>query len=98
MICKMTYRSLLISKYRLILQVLLPIRIMKGIMPSDALFKRFPRIRRIYESLVHAIKQGNVKGFGEALDTSGEILLRQGTYFPVEEAQSIVVRRLFRKV
>ncbi|KAI9307299.1 hypothetical protein BJ944DRAFT_24838 [Cunninghamella echinulata] len=82
----------------LILQTLLPVRLIRGILPSEALLKSHPKTNQIYGDISRAIKLGNVKAFNEALTKSESTLIRQGTYFAVEKAQSIAMRQLFRKV
>jgi hypothetical protein len=83
---------------RLILQTLLPVRLMRGILPTKALFKKFPKARLVYSDLADAIKMGNVKAFNVALTNSESLLIRQGTYFAIEKSESIAIRQLFRKV
>ncbi|KAI8997447.1 hypothetical protein BDB01DRAFT_713422 [Pilobolus umbonatus] len=82
----------------LILQILLPVKLMRGILPTKQLFARFPKVRQIYGDLANAIKAGNVKAFNVALAHSEALLIRQGTYFAIEKAESIAIRQLFRKV
>ncbi|KAG2225053.1 hypothetical protein INT45_003253, partial [Circinella minor] len=82
----------------LILQTLLPIRLMRGVMPSNALLQRFPKINNIYSKIVIAIKTGNINVFIQQLQHVDHILFRQGTYLAVEKAQNIAMRQLFRKV
>lgn len=83
---------------RVILKFLLPIRLMRGKMPSRLLFERYPKSRHLYSQLVQSIKAGNVRTFDMRLDKVGPILIRQGTYFAVEKARSLAIRQLFRKV
>lgn len=90
----MTYGSLC----RLILQTLLPVRLIRGVLPSKALLNQYPKTRQVYGDIASAMKLGNVKAFNEALVKSEATLIRQGTYFAVEKAQSIAMRQLFRKV
>lgn len=82
----------------LILQILLPVKLMRGILPTKKLFSRFPKTRQIYGELANSIKAGNVKAFNVALSDSESLLIRQGTYFAIEKAESIAIRQLFRKV
>ncbi|CAO3627352.1 unnamed protein product [Cunninghamella blakesleeana] len=82
----------------LILQTLLPVRLIRGVLPSESLLRKYPKTNQIYGGIARAIKSGNVKGFNEALINSESVLIRQGTYFAVEKAQSIAMRQLFRKV
>ncbi|KAI8878037.1 hypothetical protein K501DRAFT_337023 [Backusella circina FSU 941] len=82
----------------LILQTLLPVKLMRGILPSPLLFERYPSINATYGVIAESTKQGNVKIFNEALRASESNLIRRGTYFAIEKAESIVIRQLFRKV
>ncbi|KAI8337068.1 hypothetical protein BC941DRAFT_353404 [Chlamydoabsidia padenii] len=82
----------------LILQTLLPVRLIRGVLPSNALLNQYPKTRQVYGGIANAMKLGNVKAFNEALVKSEATLIRQGTYFAVEKAQSIAMRQLFRKV
>ncbi|KAI8089894.1 uncharacterized protein BX664DRAFT_334166 [Halteromyces radiatus] len=82
----------------LILQTLLPVRLIRGVLPSRALLEQYPKTNQVYGDIAKAIKCGNVKAFNEALVRSETTLIRQGTYFAVEKAQSIAMRQLFRKV
>ncbi|KAK4511528.1 uncharacterized protein ATC70_012743 [Mucor velutinosus] len=87
-----------IKNKELILQTLLPVKLMRGILPTANLFKKFPRARQIYSQLATSIKMGDVKAFNVALTNSESMLIRQGTYFAIEKAESIAIRQLFRKV
>lgn len=82
----------------LILQTLLPVKLMRGILPTKASFNEFKKTREIYGDLATAIKKGDVKSFNVALANSESLLIRQGTYFAIEKAESIAIRQLFRKV
>ncbi|KAI7890663.1 uncharacterized protein EV154DRAFT_510577 [Mucor mucedo] len=82
----------------LILQTLLPVKLMRGILPTHALFDKFTKTRQVYSDLATAIRIGDVKAFNVALTSSEPLLIRQGTYFAIEKAESIAIRQLFRKV
>ena len=71
---------------------------MRGVLPTKALFNQFNKTREIYSDLATAIRAGNVKAFNVALTNSESKLIRQGTYFAIEKAESIAIRQLFRKV
>ena len=71
---------------------------MRGILPTKALFKKFPRARRTYSGLATSIKMGDIKTFNVVLSDFESLLIRQGTYFAIEKAESIAIRQLFRKV
>ncbi|KAI9495023.1 hypothetical protein BDB00DRAFT_815534 [Zychaea mexicana] len=87
-----------VKNKELILQTLLPIRLMRGVMPSKKLLKRFPKIKKTYGHIVEAIKSGNIDVFKHQLQLAEQVLFRQGTYLAVEKAQNIAMRQLFRKV
>ncbi|KAG1461266.1 hypothetical protein G6F56_005764 [Rhizopus delemar] len=87
-----------VKNKELILQTLLPIKLMKGVLPTQILLSAFPGARKIYSGLAMAVKKGDVKSFNVALSSSESILIKQRTYFAVEKAESITVRQLFRKV
>ncbi|KAI8139844.1 hypothetical protein BJV82DRAFT_625197 [Fennellomyces sp. T-0311] len=82
----------------LILQTLLPIRLMRGVMPSQQLLQRYPQISETYLPIVKAIKTGNIRAFMTRLQGAEHVLFRQGTYLAVEKAQNIAMRQLFRRV
>ena len=82
----------------LILQTLLPVKLMKGMLPTKTLLSMFPQSRQIYSQLAIAVKKGDVKSFNIALTNSESTLIKQRTYFAVEKAESIALRQLFRKV
>ncbi|KAI8337787.1 hypothetical protein BD560DRAFT_413111 [Blakeslea trispora] len=82
----------------LILQTLLPVKLMRGILPTQNLFNKFPKIGQLYRDLAQSIQKGHVKAFNTALAQSEPLLIRQGTYFAMEKAESIAIRQLFRKV
>jgi hypothetical protein len=71
---------------------------MRGILPTQALFEKFTKTRQIYGDLATSIKRGNVQDFNTALTVSEPYLIRQGTYFAIEKAESIAIRQLLRKV
>ncbi|KAI8991697.1 hypothetical protein BDF20DRAFT_845891 [Mycotypha africana] len=91
-----TNRSL--KNKELILQILLPVKLMRGILPTDKLFSKFPKARHLYGDLANAIRRGDIKQFNTALNDAESQLIRQGTYFAIEKAESIAIRQLFRKV
>ncbi|KAI9317537.1 hypothetical protein BX666DRAFT_2018967 [Dichotomocladium elegans] len=82
----------------LILQILLPIRLMRGVMPSKSLFAQFPKTRVTYSNIVKSIKKGDIKAFDRSLYSASRVLIRQGTYFAVEKARNIAIRQLFYRI
>ncbi|CAE6451760.1 unnamed protein product [Rhizoctonia solani] len=82
----------------LILTYLIPLRLCRGILPSEALFARFPRLGELYSPFVIAIKNGDLRAYDEALVWAERRLTDMGTYLTVEKAREICVRELLRKV
>ncbi|KAF8607001.1 hypothetical protein BDV93DRAFT_604299 [Ceratobasidium sp. AG-I] len=82
----------------LVLTYLLPLRLCRGILPSETLFARFPRLGELYSGFVAAIKAGDLRAYDEALVWAEQRLTDMGTYLTVEKAREICVRQLLRKV
>ncbi|ELU38161.1 COP9 signalosome complex subunit 12 [Rhizoctonia solani AG-1 IA] len=76
----------------LILTYLVPLRLCRGILPSNTLFTRFPRLGELYSPFVIAIKNGDLRGYDEALLWAERRLTDMGTYLTVEKAREICVR------
>ncbi|KAI9594191.1 COP9 signalosome complex subunit 12 [Syncephalis fuscata] len=81
-----------------ILKFLIPIRLLRGILPSRDLLKRYSRISLAYTPFIEAIRTGDVKSYDKMLFDREQLLARMGTYLTVERARYIAVRTLFRKV
>lgn len=83
---------------RLILTYLIPLRLCRGVLPSETLFTRFPRLGELYSAFVAAIKAGDLRAYDDALAWAERRLTDMGTYLTVEKAREICVRELLRKV
>ncbi|KAJ1678047.1 COP9 signalosome (CSN) subunit [Spiromyces aspiralis] len=83
---------------RVILEYLVPIKMLKGIMPSEALFKRHTELEKTYDPFVAAIRSGNVGAYDQSLVKHQNYLLRRGTYLIMEHIREISIRTLFYKV
>ncbi|KAB5595850.1 Protein CSN12 [Ceratobasidium theobromae] len=82
----------------LILTYLIPLRLCRGVLPSETLFTRFPRLGELYSAFVAAIKAGDLRAYDDALAWAERRLTDMGTYLTVEKAREICVRELLRKV
>lgn len=84
----------------MILQYLIPCRILAGSLPSLALFARFPSLSALYSPFVNAIRRGDVQAFDLALATPAleKALVRNGTYLAIERAREISLRGLLKLV
>ncbi|KAK7033557.1 COP9 signalosome (CSN) subunit [Paramarasmius palmivorus] len=81
-----------------ILIYLLPLRILKGHLPSEELLQRFPLVRELFAPFVSAIRNGDIKAFDRALESSESKLVELNLYLTVEKAREVCLRGLFRKV
>ncbi|CAB4391762.1 uncharacterized protein OCT59_013167 [Rhizophagus irregularis] len=82
----------------LILRYLIPVWLIRGVLPSRELLSRYPAINELYGPFIDAIKDGNVKKFEEALLQKEKILVAHETFLTVELAREISIRSLFKKV
>ncbi|RKP24505.1 hypothetical protein SYNPS1DRAFT_7156, partial [Syncephalis pseudoplumigaleata] len=80
-----------------ILKFLIPVRLLRGILPSDALLTRYARISLAYRPFVEAMRKGDVKQYDELLFDREQLLARMGTYLTLERARYVAVRTLLRK-
>ncbi|QRV92356.1 hypothetical protein RhiJN_20374 [Ceratobasidium sp. AG-Ba] len=81
----------------LILTYLIPLRLCRGVLPSEALFTRFPRLGELYSVFVAAIKSGDLRAYDDALTWAERRLTDMGTYLTVEKAREVCMRELLRK-
>jgi hypothetical protein len=79
---------------------LLPLRILRGHLPSRHLLKRFPQLDALYSPFVNAIRTGDLRSYDKNLYDSDQQkrLLDLGLYLIFEKAREICIRGLFRKV
>jgi COP9 signalosome complex subunit 12 len=83
---------------RRILAYLIPLRMLKGNLPSALLLSRFPNISAIYTPFINAIRAGDVQGYDRALEENELKLLDLNLWVSVEKARELCLRGLFRKV
>lgn len=81
---------------RLILDYLVPILLLRGVLPSEKLLKKQSRITRVYAPFFEAFKSGNVKLYDEQLVLAEKRLMERGTYLIVERAREGAVRALMK--
>ncbi|KAJ7584344.1 hypothetical protein C8J56DRAFT_1053796 [Mycena floridula] len=86
------------SNQERILTYLLPLRILKGHLPSQELMDRFPVIQEIFAPFIIAIKQGDIAGFDRALDKWEQKLVDLNLWLTLEKARELCLRGLFRRV
>jgi hypothetical protein len=84
--------------YSLILNYLVPTRLLNGRTPDPKLLKKYPKLKSTYECLIEAICQGNVGGFDKKLAEKERELIRRGTYLAVERCRFLCFRNLARRM
>jgi tetratricopeptide (TPR) repeat protein len=82
----------------LILRYLIPVWLIRGVLPSRELLARYPATNELYGPFIDTIRNGNVKKFEEALLQKEKILVAHETFLTVELAREISIRSLFKKV
>ncbi|KAF8645493.1 hypothetical protein AX16_007778 [Volvariella volvacea WC 439] len=86
------------SNQERILTYLLPLRIIRGHLPSKELLARFPALRSIYTPFIDAIRVGNLAGYDRALEQWERRLVDLNLWIVVEKARELCMRGLFRRV
>ncbi|KAF5363596.1 hypothetical protein D9756_000305 [Leucocoprinus leucothites] len=85
------------SNQERILGYLIPLRIIKGYLPSDELLNRFPVLKDLYLPFISSIKTGNLSAYDRALDKAEQKLLELNLWLTLEKAREICMRSLFRR-
>jgi hypothetical protein len=93
-------RTELWSFHRMILQYLIPCRLLAGSLPSSSLLARFPSLSALYSPFITAIRRGDVQSYDAALATPTleKALVKNGTYLAIERAREISLRGLLKLV
>eukprot|EP00741_Cyanophora_paradoxa_P010679 tig00020538_g10321.t1 len=81
---------------RLILQYLVPVRLLSGHLPSHRLLEKYSLLQ--YEDLCQAVRTGNLKLFSDTMTANHELYVRQGVYLILEKCKIICFRNLFKRV
>ncbi|KAJ7827678.1 hypothetical protein B0H14DRAFT_3466932 [Mycena olivaceomarginata] len=81
-----------------ILAYLIPLRILRGHLPSDELMHRFPILADIFAPFVAAIRTGDIAGFDRALEQREARLIELNLLLTLEKARELCLRGLFRRV
>ncbi|OCH94282.1 hypothetical protein OBBRIDRAFT_850183 [Obba rivulosa] len=86
------------SNQQRILTYLIPLRILRGHLPSSDLLKRFPVLEDLYTPFIAAIRTGNIKAYDNALVKFERRLVDLNLWLTLERARELCIRGLFRKV
>jgi hypothetical protein len=82
----------------MILNYLIPVRILRGVLPSKKMFTIYPVLAKYYEDFTIAIRQGDLFLFDSTFSKLQRPLIARGTWLTIERARSLVIRTLFRKM
>lgn len=83
---------------RRILAYLIPLRILRGHLPSRELLHRFPLVAEIYNPFIDALKKSDIKEYDSAIYKWEKRLLDLNVGLVIERARELVMRGLFRRV
>ncbi|KAI0080873.1 hypothetical protein K474DRAFT_1682360 [Panus rudis PR-1116 ss-1] len=81
-----------------ILTYLIPLRILRGHLPSRELLDRFPVLDDLYSPFIAAIRKGDIRAYDETLDRFERRLVELNLWLTLEKAREICIRGLFRRV
>jgi len=77
---------------------LMPLRLLRGHIPSRPLLQRFSDLEFMYSPFITAIRHGDLKKFDQALDATQKRLLDLGIFMVFQKAREVCMRGLFRKI
>ncbi|GAA5954034.1 hypothetical protein JCM21900_005386 [Sporobolomyces salmonicolor] len=81
----------------LINDYLIPLLLLRGVLPSQKLLLRSARHKALYGPFAQAVKDGNVNAYDRQLQTAEKRLMERGTYLVVERAREAAVRGCLKK-
>ena len=83
---------------RRVLTYLIPLRILRGHLPSSELLDRFPALDDLFAPFIKAVRTGDIRAYDAALDRCERRLVDLNLYLTLEKARELCIRGLFRKV
>nr|GAT59295.1 predicted protein [Mycena chlorophos] len=81
-----------------ILAYLIPLRMLRGHLPSKELLKRFPILDDLFSPFISAIRSGHLAAFDDALTTHEARLIDLNLLLALEKARELCMRVLLRRV
>ncbi|KAH7916232.1 hypothetical protein BJ138DRAFT_1139900 [Hygrophoropsis aurantiaca] len=81
-----------------ILYCLIPLRILRGHLPSQELMQRFPVLNELFAQFISAIRVGDISSYDAALDKWERKLVELNLWLTLEKARELCIRGLFRRV
>jgi hypothetical protein len=86
------------SNQERILTFLIPLRILRGHLPSRDLMQRFPVLDELYSPFIAAIRNGDIVRYDAALNQWEHRLVELNLWLTLERARELCIRGLFRRV
>lgn len=80
----------------MILQFLVPVKLLLGIMPSPQLMSAYALDE--YNGLTEAIRCGDLRSFNTYLERYQDKYIQQGVFLLIEKLRLVVFRNLLKKV
>merc|ERR1711939_999829 len=81
---------------RLILQYLLPLKILLGKLPSDALLQKYNMDE--YQDIAQAVRQGKLDAYNQAMTEHQQLFVQRGVYLILEKAKILAFRNFFKRI
>ncbi|KIJ69749.1 hypothetical protein HYDPIDRAFT_142294 [Hydnomerulius pinastri MD-312] len=81
-----------------ILTCLIPLRILRGHLPSRELMERFPSLNEVFAPFITAIRTGDISAYDAALERWERRLVELNLWITLEKARELCIRGLFRRV
>ncbi|KAF8549697.1 hypothetical protein OG21DRAFT_1599065 [Imleria badia] len=81
-----------------ILTCLIPLRILRGHLPSRILLDRFPVLDELFSPFITAIRTGDITAYDTALDHWERRLVELNLWITIEKARELCIRGLYRRV
>ncbi|OBZ70495.1 Protein CSN12 [Grifola frondosa] len=86
------------SNQERILTYLIPLRIIRGHLPSRELLARFPVLDELYSPFIAAIRTGDIRTYDACLDRFERRLVDLNLWLTLDQARELCIRGLFRRV
>lgn len=83
---------------RRILTYLIPLRILRGHLPTRALLDKFPVLDDLFAPFLAAIQKGDIAAYDKALEKEERRLVELNLLLTLERGRELCVRGLFRRV
>lgn len=81
---------------QLILVFLIPVKMLLGHMPRENALYKYKLTE--FSPVIRAVKEGNIKGFDEAMEQGKDFFWKFGIYLILEKLRIILYRNIFKKV